>query len=262
MRRVECAVCLEGFKGGDKCRLLPNCRHSFHANCIESWLIRSAACPICRTCVDLERSQGESTFSDGEELQIANMKMCSFVFGVHKGERSVSATDKEHRRGHCCVAHGDGWGRASPDFHRSIMDGTTSMVLLLGGFVVNVTISVCVFMCTPLMPQESIEISVEVQNNCPISEDDIKKLPLYEYSVDQEDDAEEAKIVERAVCLDGFKDGDKCMMLPNCKHSFHANCIDSWLINTTVCPICRTSVEIERSGREDRFPGDVCLELT
>ncbi|GJX05843.1 zinc finger, RING/FYVE/PHD-type containing protein, partial [Tanacetum coccineum] len=102
MRRVECAVCLEGFRGGDKCILLPNCRHNFHANCIESWLIRSAACPICRTCVDLERSQGKSTFSgdgsDGEELQIANMKMCSFVFGVHKGERSVSATDKEHRR--------------------------------------------------------------------------------------------------------------------------------------------------------------------
>ncbi|GKC88630.1 zinc finger, RING/FYVE/PHD-type containing protein [Tanacetum coccineum] len=109
MRRVECAVCLEGFRGGDKCILLPNCRHNFHANCIESWLIRSAACPICRTCVDLERSQGKSTFSgdgsDGEELQIANMKMCSFVFGVHKGERSVSATDKEHRRGFKSSAH-------------------------------------------------------------------------------------------------------------------------------------------------------------
>ncbi|GJZ55093.1 zinc finger, RING/FYVE/PHD-type containing protein [Tanacetum coccineum] len=104
------------------------------------------------------------------------------------------------------------------------MDGITSMVLLLVGFVVNVTIS--------------------------------------EYSVDQEDDAEEAKRGECAVCLDGFKDGDKCRMLRNCKHSFHVNCIDLWLINTAVCPICRTSVEIERSGREDRFPGDVCLELT
>ncbi|XXG73270.1 hypothetical protein AAC387_Pa07g2218 [Persea americana] len=27
---VDCAVCLENFKMGDKCRLLPNCNHSFH----------------------------------------------------------------------------------------------------------------------------------------------------------------------------------------------------------------------------------------
>ncbi|GKC69747.1 hypothetical protein Tco_1115630 [Tanacetum coccineum] len=111
------------------------------------------------------------------------------------------------------------------------MDGITSMVLLLVVFVVNVTIFVCVFMCTPLMPEESIEISFEVQNNYPISKDDIKKLPLYEYSVDQEDDAKEAKRVECQVCLDGFKDGDKCRIV---------------------------GVEIERSRREDRFPGDVC----
>ncbi|PWA40558.1 Zinc finger, RING/FYVE/PHD-type [Artemisia annua] len=141
------------------------------------------------------------------------------------------------------------------------MDDITSMVLLLVGFVVEVTISVCVFMCTPMMPQESVEISVGVQNSSPMSEDDIKKLPFYEYSVDQEDDAEEGKRVECIVCLDGFTDGDTCRMLPNCKHSFHANCVDSWLINTAVCPICRTGVEIERSGKEDTFPGHVCLEL-
>ncbi|KAJ8638772.1 hypothetical protein MRB53_015466 [Persea americana] len=27
---VDCAICLENFKMGDKCRLLPNCNHSFH----------------------------------------------------------------------------------------------------------------------------------------------------------------------------------------------------------------------------------------
>nr|DAD48908.1 TPA_asm: hypothetical protein HUJ06_018845 [Nelumbo nucifera] len=33
---VDCVICLENFKAGDKCRLLP-CRHSFHANCVNSW---------------------------------------------------------------------------------------------------------------------------------------------------------------------------------------------------------------------------------
>ncbi|KAM1080804.1 hypothetical protein EV1_015329 [Malus domestica] len=47
---VDCAVCLESFKGGEKCRLLPNCRHSFHAQCIDSWLLKTPVCPVCRTC--------------------------------------------------------------------------------------------------------------------------------------------------------------------------------------------------------------------
>lgn len=49
---VDCAVCLENFKMGDKCRLLPNCRHSFHVRCIDSWLLKTPVCPLCRTCVN------------------------------------------------------------------------------------------------------------------------------------------------------------------------------------------------------------------
>ncbi|KAK4437191.1 RING-H2 finger protein ATL13 [Sesamum alatum] len=45
----ECAVCLESFRGGEKCRILPKCGHCFHAECIDSWLLKTAACPVCRT---------------------------------------------------------------------------------------------------------------------------------------------------------------------------------------------------------------------
>ncbi|CAA6672493.1 unnamed protein product [Spirodela intermedia] len=47
----DCAICLETFQDGDRCRLLPVCRHSFHAQCVDSWLLKSSMCPICRSNV-------------------------------------------------------------------------------------------------------------------------------------------------------------------------------------------------------------------
>lgn len=51
---VDCAVCLENFMAGDKCRLLPVCSHSFHAECIDLWLLKTPICPVCRSCADAE----------------------------------------------------------------------------------------------------------------------------------------------------------------------------------------------------------------
>ncbi|KAI3929735.1 hypothetical protein MKX01_025903 [Papaver californicum] len=48
----DCAVCLEVLKQGERSRILPQCKHVFHANCIDSWLIRVPACPVCRGTVD------------------------------------------------------------------------------------------------------------------------------------------------------------------------------------------------------------------
>ncbi|CAM0878173.1 unnamed protein product [Alopecurus aequalis] len=45
---AECAVCLEAFQAGDKCRVLPRCQHRFHALCVDSWLHNSRRCPVCR----------------------------------------------------------------------------------------------------------------------------------------------------------------------------------------------------------------------
>ncbi|KAK3005970.1 hypothetical protein RJ639_017274 [Escallonia herrerae] len=66
---VDCAVCLENFNVGDKCRSLPLCDHSFHAQCVDSWLLRAALCPICRSSADSGRHWsisgiGSSRFSE------------------------------------------------------------------------------------------------------------------------------------------------------------------------------------------------------
>lgn len=41
----HCTICLEDLTS--KVREMP-CKHSFHSPCIESWLLRSESCPLCR----------------------------------------------------------------------------------------------------------------------------------------------------------------------------------------------------------------------
>ncbi|EPS62399.1 hypothetical protein M569_12396, partial [Genlisea aurea] len=50
-RPLECAVCLSDFDDGDVGRLLPECRHSFHVDCIDMWFKSHSDCPICRAPV-------------------------------------------------------------------------------------------------------------------------------------------------------------------------------------------------------------------
>lgn len=45
---AECAVCLEDFRSGDRCRVIPSCCHTFHVHCADAWLSKRSVCPICR----------------------------------------------------------------------------------------------------------------------------------------------------------------------------------------------------------------------
>ncbi|WVZ12455.1 hypothetical protein V8G54_016985 [Vigna mungo] len=47
----ECSVCLSGFEEGEEVRKLLQCKHWFHAPCIDMWLYSHLDCPICRTPV-------------------------------------------------------------------------------------------------------------------------------------------------------------------------------------------------------------------
>ncbi|KAJ6308716.1 hypothetical protein OIU76_018321 [Salix suchowensis] len=40
-----CAICLADFTDGDKLRVLPECNHRFHADCIDKWLLSHSSCP-------------------------------------------------------------------------------------------------------------------------------------------------------------------------------------------------------------------------
>lgn len=69
-----------------------------------------------------------------------------------------------------------------------------------------------------------------------MSQDDIENLPCFDFKAGEKGSSP----VDCAVCLENFKVGDKCRLLPLCKHSFHAQCVDLWLLKTPICPICRS----------------------
>ncbi|KAG0454397.1 hypothetical protein HPP92_025701 [Vanilla planifolia] len=47
----ECAICLIEFRNEDPLRLLPDCAHAFHLDCIDVWLQSNGNCPLCRAFI-------------------------------------------------------------------------------------------------------------------------------------------------------------------------------------------------------------------
>ena len=43
---TECVICLKKIKNNDNMRIL-SCRHTYHKECIDIWLMRKNCCPIC-----------------------------------------------------------------------------------------------------------------------------------------------------------------------------------------------------------------------
>ncbi|KAK8664683.1 hypothetical protein V6N13_084461 [Hibiscus sabdariffa] len=70
----------------------------------------------------------------------------------------------------------------------------------------------------------------------------IASLPMFTYEVTSQVDHEDEP-TECSVCLGDITEESKVRLLPNCKHIFHVQCIDTWLGSHTTCPICRTAAE-------------------
>jgi len=51
----ECAFCLSEFQEDEKLRVIPNCNHLFHIDCVDVWLQNNANCPLCRRKVSMTR---------------------------------------------------------------------------------------------------------------------------------------------------------------------------------------------------------------
>ncbi|PWA41182.1 zinc finger, RING/FYVE/PHD-type [Artemisia annua] len=79
---LECAVCLNEFKGHEALRLLPECSHVFHRECIDKWLGLHVTCPVCRaSLVPKPNNESES---------------CCGPNGPLNSHVSVKVTDLKH----------------------------------------------------------------------------------------------------------------------------------------------------------------------
>jgi hypothetical protein len=90
----------------------------------------------------------------------------------------------------------------------------------------------------PIMPEE-----LKSEHNCALA--DFWKIPLP--AADDDNASTTASIIEDSsfacgVCLLNCEVGDELRCLP-CGHSFHRECIDHWLLNSSVaCPIDKKNV--------------------
>ncbi|XAR72569.1 hypothetical protein NMG60_11019256 [Bertholletia excelsa] len=76
----------------------------------------------------------------------------------------------------------------------------------------------------------------------------ISSLPYFPFEAAEED----ATVTECAVCLSVLEGGQMARLLPNCKHTFHSDCIDRWLGSNSTCPVCRANARprLEPDARE------------
>lgn len=58
---LECAVCLNEFQDDETLRLIPNCSHVFHSQCVDAWLVNHSTCPVCRA--NLIPRPGDTSFA-------------------------------------------------------------------------------------------------------------------------------------------------------------------------------------------------------
>ncbi|KAF9614715.1 hypothetical protein IFM89_020126 [Coptis chinensis] len=57
---LECDVCLNEFEEDETLRLLPQCNHVFHPECIDAWLTSHTTFPVCRANLEVH-SPSEAT---------------------------------------------------------------------------------------------------------------------------------------------------------------------------------------------------------
>ncbi|KAI5071826.1 hypothetical protein GOP47_0014077 [Adiantum capillus-veneris] len=79
---TSCSICLADYKDCETLRLLPDCRHIFHAACIDAWLRLHASCPMCRAS-PLPTPQSTPTSTPLSELIPLARNPLSIRYTIH-----------------------------------------------------------------------------------------------------------------------------------------------------------------------------------
>ena len=68
-----CAICLSPYEKNDKLRFLP-CKHHFHSECIDQWLIKNKSCPFCKRLIDQPDNPSAPDQNVDEELGLVDVQ--------------------------------------------------------------------------------------------------------------------------------------------------------------------------------------------
>ncbi|KAG6486353.1 hypothetical protein ZIOFF_054923 [Zingiber officinale] len=122
---------------------------------------------------------------------------------------------------------------ASPCLRLLVVAAAVPVALLLAGLSVLVALQACTV--ARVFRRRSARCRGRGRG---LSTEEVRRLPCYAFRPPLAAAEEEAE--QCAVCLERFGAGERCRLLPLCRHSFHAQCVDPWLLTAPVCPICRT----------------------
>ena len=88
--QTECVVCLGELEENVSVRVLPNCSHAFHVECIDEWLSFHTTCPVCRSPVyPIQVSHVSLTIEDGGECE-ERAERRRFVMQEKKPQRLIT----------------------------------------------------------------------------------------------------------------------------------------------------------------------------
>ncbi|WMV47982.1 hypothetical protein MTR67_041367 [Solanum verrucosum] len=105
----ECAVCLNEFQENEKLRVIPNCAHIFHIDCIDVWLQNNANCPLCRNSIsscstpyqdpNLENFRDEDyvviEISNNNQERVSSRKCKKFRHVTSMGDECINMRKKD-----------------------------------------------------------------------------------------------------------------------------------------------------------------------
>eukprot|EP01052_Picozoa_sp_SAG31_P025699 SAG31_NODE_2269_length_6047_cov_3.503699_4_plen_133_part_00 len=64
---TACSICLGEFEMDEEVRRMP-CRHTFHSDCIATWMKVKHSCPLCVAPITVENTAGDTAASPSETL--------------------------------------------------------------------------------------------------------------------------------------------------------------------------------------------------
>ncbi|EEF39831.1 ring finger protein, putative [Ricinus communis] len=100
---LECSVCLSTVVEDAMVRLLPNCKHMFHVECIDMWLGSHTTCPICRAVAEPMIQPSAPPLQEGNTLpSVPEMEKGSASSGSRFGSfRWMVSRDRSSRARSC-----------------------------------------------------------------------------------------------------------------------------------------------------------------
>ena len=89
---------------------------------------------------------------------------------------------------------------------------------------------------------DDVNVDVKTENWKVLAPHVIDQLPLFCYDC-RTTTASNNEDNQCLVCLTEYEQGEQLRKLPKCGHFFHQHCVDPWLLQHDMCPICRTTID-------------------